>query len=187
MLRPDAFCDVAGLIYPLERAVKNDRVTELAGALARLGAAGAFIDERLFAPANPVHYARRLIWRDPAGRFVVVGMTWAPGQQSALHDHAGLWGAEIVAGGVMKETTYRLVDRDADQRYMFIRERESILAQGGVSTLLPPLEYHEFGNAGTTNAYTVHVYRGDLDRCTTFLHEEGGWWRAQPASLRYDV
>ncbi len=187
MLRTDAAYDVASLIRPIERAFKNDRVTELARTLAHVGAAGALDDERLFAPPRADHYARRLIWRDPHNRFTVIGMTWAPGQSSPLHDHAGYWGAEIICAGVFREVTYRLLDRDSQGRCMFVRDRESQLTRGGISTLLPPLEYHEFGNAGTTTAYSLHVYGGDLERCNAFDADGGGWWRPREVALRYDA
>src|SRR5262245_5160389 len=44
-------------------------------------------------------YARRLLHRDPAGRYSVVVMTWGPGQGTALHDHAGIWCVECVVDG----------------------------------------------------------------------------------------
>ena len=187
MLGTSALGDVAALVEPIRRAVKDDRVTGLAGTLARMDGAGAFAAPGLFAPARSDHYARHLIWRDPESRFVVIGMTWSAGQGSPLHDHAGLWGAEVIVGGAMHETTFRLLERDTDDRYRFEVVQDRIARKGAVGILIPPLEYHDFGNAEDATAYTVHVYVGDLDRCLAFDDGGDGWWRARGVDLRYDA
>ena len=171
----------------IERAVKEDRVTGLARAVAELEASGAFTSPGLFAPPRPENYTRRLIWRDPEARFVVVAMTWGPGQGSPLHDHAGLWGVEIVVSGQMRETGYRLVDKDGDGRFRFVAERESLSGVGSVGVLVPPLEYHSFENAGDGAAHTLHVYGGEMDHCNRFIAEGDGWWRAERINLRYNA
>jgi len=179
--------DVAGLFAPVARAFKNDRVTELARSLATLAAGGAFDDPAFYAAPGSHGYARRLVWRDPLARFVVIGMTWGPGQQSSLHDHGGLWGAEIVVEGTLCETSFRLVDRDHRGRHRFLRERAVLRERGSVGTLIPPLEYHDVCNTAAQTARSIHVYGGDLARCTRFVEEGDGWWLAQPAALQYDA
>jgi 3-mercaptopropionate dioxygenase len=180
----------ADMIAEIERAVRHDRVTSLVGTLAELYASGTFMRHSdLFAPPNPARYSRRLIWRDPAARFIVVGLTWLPGQRSPLHDHAGLWGAEIVVSGSMRETTYRLLERDASGRCRFSSESERELTQGSVGILIPPLEYHDFGNDGDTPCQTIHIYSGDLDHCYAYSADDNGngWWHAKRIDLRYDA
>jgi len=132
----------ADYVAPIERALKHDRVTALAGALAELNAAGTFEDPAIFAAPRDDRYARRLLWRDRNDRFIVVAMTWAPGQSTQLHDHGGLWGAEIVVAGTMRETTYRALERDAGGATRFVREPDQLLAQRAIGVLVPPLEYH---------------------------------------------
>lgn len=180
VVQPPAFLE--GIV----RAFKHDRVTELAGALSWLAGAGSLDDPKFFSPPREERYARRLIWREPRGRFVVIGMTWAPGQYGALHDHAGLCGAEIVVSGVMRERTYRLLERDHLGRHLFARDTIKLHRPGSVGALVPPLEYHEFGNAGDSVARTLHVYGGDLDRCTSFSLTSAGWWTPATVDLRYD-
>ena len=177
---------VEDLIAPVTRAIKDDRVTGLAGVLSRLDEAGAFGPE-LFAPAHADHYTRRLLWHDPQDRFVMVAITWAPGQGSPLHDHSGLWGAEIVVDGMMNETMFELLDRDAQGRYRFARGLHRTCEKGAVGVLIPPLEYHDFGNGGTSVAHTVHVYGGDLKTSQAFTEEADGWWTGRRVDLRYDA
>ena len=174
------------LIAPIARAVHDDRVTSLAGVLAQLCEQGVFTPE-LFLPAQADHYSRKLIWHDPDDRFVVVGMTWAPRQGSALHDHAGLWGAEIVIDGVMNETMFALVERGADGRFRFERGMHRVSGRGTVGVLIPPLEYHDFGNGGETVAHSLHVYGGDLKSAQSFAEGADGWWTARRVDLRYDA
>src|SRR5512140_2052882 len=55
-----------------------------------------------FRVPRPDSYARRLLHRDPAGRYTAIVMTWGPGQHTALHDHAGIWCVECVVDGQME-------------------------------------------------------------------------------------
>ena len=59
---------------------------------------------------RPDCYARRLLHRDPDGRYTAIVMTWGPGQGTAVHDHGGLWCVEGVVDGEIAVTQYR-VDR----------------------------------------------------------------------------
>jgi predicted metal-dependent enzyme (double-stranded beta helix superfamily) len=176
-----------GLVESIRRAVKDDRVTSVANTIARLHEYGILEDRALYPSALSEHYARRLVWRDPGGRFVLVAMTWAPGQMTRLHDHDGLWGAEIVVAGTMRETAYRLVDRDEGDRHRFVRENVRIATKGSTSVICPPHDYHMFGNAGTTPAHTLHVYGGAMAQCNVFAPEFDGWWRPQNIQLQYDA
>jgi 3-mercaptopropionate dioxygenase len=178
--------DLGGLIGPIERAVKTDRTVTLAGVLAGLYDKGVLVQD-LFAPPNPDHYVRRLIWRDPEDRFVAIAITWAPGQGSPLHDHGGLWGAEIVVDGAMSETIFELLDKDGSSRCRFRRGKHRECREGTVGVLVPPRDYHEFGNSRDAVAHTFHVYGGDLKTARTFTEGEDGWWTARPVELHYDA
>jgi 3-mercaptopropionate dioxygenase len=177
----------APFIAPIARAVKDDRVTALAAVLTELTNNGVFKSD-LFLPPNPGRYARNLLYREPSGGFVIVAMTWGPGQGSPLHDHAGLWGAEVVVDGAMRETTFELLERADEERYRFARGASRISKPCMVSVLNPPLEYHDFGNAATDEvARTVHVYGGDLTVSQAFTNEGNGWWRSRRVELHYDL
>jgi predicted metal-dependent enzyme (double-stranded beta helix superfamily) len=175
------------LVDPIRRAVRDDRVTTLARTMAELGSSGAFDDPDLYLGACADHYARRLVWRDPNGAFVVVAMTWAPGQAAALHDHGGVWGVEIVAEGTMCETAYRLVERDESGRCRFEREGERIATKGSSGVLCPPHEYHTFANVGSTPARTLHVYGGSFEHINTYAAQTERWWRAARVTPHYDA
>ncbi len=174
------------LIAPIARAVKAHQVDALGEALATLCAAGAFTSD-FFLPARSDRYARNLIWRELEGAFIIVGMTWAVGQGSPLHDHAGLWGAEIVIDGEMHQTPFELRNLGHDGRYQFERGAQCVSGCGTLGLIVPPKEYHNFGNAGHSVAHSLHVYCGDLTSAQTFSEDADGWWTARQVGLRYDA
>ena len=132
------------------------------------------------------HYARRLVHADPLGRFMVIAMTWGPGQYTALHDHAGLWCVEAVAAGEMEIIRYELRDEDASGKCRFAR-RESVAARKGSSGgLIPPFEHHVFGNKGRQPAHTLHVYGGEMDHCFIFETAGDGKWQRVRRELKFD-
>ena len=158
----------------------------LASALERLGGDGAF-PSSIFTPPRADRYTRKLIYEDPQGAFVVIACTWAPGQVSGLHDHHGYVGAEMVVSGVMEETAYDLKACDNDGLYRFMRGRTRIANKGAIGTIVPPQEFHDFGNPGTEPALTLHVYGGNLVQCRVFASaDEKEMWRAKPVRLSYD-
>jgi predicted metal-dependent enzyme (double-stranded beta helix superfamily) len=179
--------NLSDLVDPIRSAIRHDRVGELARTLTQLHRCGTLEQDGLFAPGSRDHYTRRLVWLEPDASFVVIAMTWLPGQASPLHDHAGLSGAEIVVDGEMHESTFRLKERHEGGRYRFARDLDRIVAKGAVGIVNPPYEYHDFGNAGSTTAHTLHVYGGDLQSCQAFEAEDDGWWRSRRVDLHYDA
>lgn len=124
-------------------------------------------------------YARRLLHRDPDGRFSVVVMTWGPGQGTPLHDHAGIWCVEGVVEGRLEVARYELLSTDDDGTHHFAERGRTGAGVGECGALIPPFEYHTLANArGDRTAITVHVYGGDMDHCAVFEpRPEGGWTR----------
>jgi len=136
---------------------------------------------------HPDHYARRLLYRDPDFGFIVVAMTWGPGQGTQLHDHDGLWVVECVVEGEMEIEVYDPVGPiDADLvRFKQSAKLRSPVGEGGA--LVPPGEYHVMRNARTSeSSITVHVYGGALERCSVFVPLEGDLYRRQDRQLTYD-
>ena len=66
---------------------------------------GEFVDPPFLKPA-PDRYARRLMHRDPRGRYTVLAMVWDVGQGTPLHDHAGTWCVECVYRGRIRVLSY---------------------------------------------------------------------------------
>jgi predicted metal-dependent enzyme (double-stranded beta helix superfamily) len=130
-------------------------------------------------------YARRLLYRDPDGRYTVVVMTWAPGQGTALHDHAGIWCVECVVEGQMEIAQFDLVS-EADGVFRF-EERSRVRAGvGSAGCLIPPFEYHTLANARPDAvSITLHVYGGEMDHCHVYEPLGDGSYARRRRELQY--
>ncbi len=122
-----------------------------------------------FTAPRPDCYARRLLHRDPQGRYSAIVMTWGPGQGTAVHDHGGLWCVEGVVDGEIAVTQYDV--RPEPDGYYRVTPIGSMLAgTGSAGCLIPPTDHHVLAHARPSRAsVTLHVYGGDLDDCKVFL------------------
>jgi predicted metal-dependent enzyme (double-stranded beta helix superfamily) len=151
----------AGSPEAITSAVKAD-LEEMLGSR-KLTLPGAFTTPR------PDAYARRLLHRDPKGRYSAIVMTWGPGQGTAVHDHGGLWCVEGVVDGEIAVTQY-LVQQEPDGYYRVTPIGSLLAGTGSAGCLIPPTDHHVLANARPTHAsVTLHVYGGDLDDCKVFL------------------
>ena len=160
------------LIERLDRSVETGDVASITSNVKAdlehlLGRGALHLDARFRVPRADT-YARRLLYRDPAGRYTAIVMTWGPGQKTALHDHGGLWCVEGVVEGQMTVTQYD-VQRDDDGLF---RARPLTTLQAGTGSagyLIPPTDHHVLGNARSdVVSITLHIYGGDLDDCRVF-------------------
>ena len=179
---PDTRTDIhTALIERLRDAVALGDVEAITGRiqddLAALIGEGLDLGEPFRRPREDT-YARRLLHRDPEGRFSVVVMTWGPGQATPLHDHDHIWCVEGVVEGALEVVRYELVEREGDVHRFAERGRTSA-GVGSSGALIPPFEYHTLANASDERlAVTIHVYGGDMDRCSVFEpRPEGGHLR----------
>jgi predicted metal-dependent enzyme (double-stranded beta helix superfamily) len=137
-----------------------------------------------FRAARSDTYARRLLHRDPAGDYTVVVMTWAPGQKTALHDHAGIWCVECVVDGNMEVAQYDLMSEE-DGAFRFEQRTRVLAGRGSAGCLIPPFEYHTLANAADTPSITLHVYGGEMDHCHIFEPAPDGSYRRIRKALSY--
>jgi predicted metal-dependent enzyme (double-stranded beta helix superfamily) len=136
-----------------------------------------FIDAPFLKPA-PDRYARRLLHRDPQGRYTVIVMVWGVGQGTPLHDHAGIWCVECVYRGRIKVTSFSVRGGDPEQGIVqFAKETEILAGPGEAGALIPPFEYHTIANPDASSSITIHVYGGDMTYCHVFEPQEGGYKR----------
>lgn len=131
-------------------------------------------------------YARRLLYRDPETGFIAVAMAWGPGQQTPLHDHAGIWCVEGVVEGRMEVEQFELVEEDGEGRCRFESRGHVLAGPGSSGALIPPFEYHVLGNASPeARAVTLHVYGDEMDHCCVYEPQPDGTFQRQPKSLGY--
>lgn len=142
-----------------------------------------FIPENMMRPA-PDRYARRLLHRDPKGRYTVLVMVWGPGQGTALHDHAGMWCVECVYRGKIQVDSYSLEGLEEDIPAKFTKELSVFAGVGEAGALIPPFDYHTIANALSEPSVTLHVYGGEMTWCHAFVPIEGGY-RKERRELSY--
>ena len=136
--------------------------------------------------AFPDRYARRLVYRDPGGRFSIVAMAWGPGQVTAVHDHDGAWCVEGVLRGTTFSIPYRLIEAVGD-RHRFEPGARELTGFGETGAIFPPFEHHIYGNADASAlALTLHVYGPELLKCACYTREDDGTWIRRERALRYD-
>ncbi len=159
-----------------------ERVKQSLQACIREG--GAFLDPDTLEP-HPRVYGRRLLYRDPAGRFSVILMVWGEGQGTPLHDHAGLWCVECVYRGSVRVRSYDLVEERPDGSCRFELAAEVVTGKGEGGALIPPYDHHVIDNPAGPPAATIHVYGGDMDWCHAFLPAGGGLYRREKRRLSF--
>jgi len=173
---------LADLIRRLDTAVAgNDdetRCGDVKRALTEVVSRGAELLAAPFLEPRPDRYARRLLHRDPAGRYTVLAMVWDKGQGTALHDHGGMWCVECVYRGRIRVTSWSIRGGDAERGVVqFARETDVLAGPAEAGALIPPFEYHVLANADDEPAVTIHVYGGEMTSCHIYEPVEGGWRR----------
>jgi predicted metal-dependent enzyme (double-stranded beta helix superfamily) len=140
----------------------------------------ALCDER------PREFTRWLYERERDGRYTGLIMVWPAGHTTAIHDHAGLWGIEMVLQGGLSVEDYELVaDADGDVQPRFIgttvlEEGQSCAFQGTGG------HAHRCTNLSARRpAVTLHVYGGLLETYSNFEPVRGRYV-AQPTIARID-
>jgi len=180
---------VGELIRRLDEAVDTEHVDQLCRGVKRVlaevvSSGEQFVDAPFLQPA-PDRYARRLLHRDPRGRYSVVVMVWGTGQGTPLHDHAGVWCVECVYRGRIRVTSFDLESGPDAEPLRFTPESVVFAGVGEAGHLIPPFEYHMIENADPTPSVTLHVYGGELTWCNAFHPLEAGGYRRERRTLTY--
>jgi len=179
---------VADLLRRLDLAVATDDVNLLCRNVKRVladivSSSQEFLDASFLRTA-PDRYARRLLHRDPAGRYSAVVMVWDRGQGTPLHDHSGMWCVECVYRGRIRVTSFDQVGDPAAEVMRFVPETVILAGKGEAGHLIPPFEYHMIENPDDTPAVTIHVYGGEMTSCNAFFPVDGGY-RQETRTLSY--
>lgn len=172
---------LSDLVRQLDAAVEagtdEDRCEQVKNVLHDVVAEGRqFVPEALLQPAEGC-YARRLLHKDPEGRYTILVMVWAEGQGTAIHDHAGMWCVECVYQGRIKVVSYS--HEETGNLHQFTREKEIFAGISDAGALIPPFDHHTIQNVDPENAVTIHVYGGELTWCHAFMPVEGGYERVR--------
>lgn len=140
----------------------------------------ALCDER------PEAFTRWLYERECDGRYTGLVMVWPAGHATPIHDHAGLWGIEMVLQGALSVEDYELVaDERGDTQPRFVgttvlEEGQSCAFEGTVG------HAHRCTNLSARRpAVTLHIYGGLLDTYRNF-EPVCDRYMAQPTTAHID-
>ncbi|HQZ39796.1 MAG TPA: cysteine dioxygenase family protein [Vicinamibacterales bacterium] len=176
------------LIRHLDRAVEGESVeaitAQVKAALEDLLSRGAVALPDRFREPRGDTYARRLLHRDPGGRYTAIVMTWGPGQGTPVHDHGGLWCVEGVMEGRMAVTQYDVTPEG--EQFRVVARDTTLAGVGTAGRLIPPTDYHVMANAQLeTPSLTLHVYGGELSQCQIFRPGPAGCHLAETRALAF--
>lgn len=172
----------AAVALGTERAVCAGVKTALSEAVGR---GTELLPESVTRPAAD-RYARRLLHRDPGGRYSVVVMVWGRGQGTPLHDHAGRWCVECVYRGRIRVNSFALLNPEGEGPYRFAPAGEVLAGVSAAGALIPPFEYHTIQNPDPRPAITIHAYCRELDEYNAFVPVDGGYRREKRRSYFTD-
>lgn len=139
---------------------------------------------RALCDRQPNTFTRWLFERECDGRYTGLVMVWPAGYSTPIHDHAGLWGIELVLQGALGVDDYE-VEADAGQpRFVgstVLEEGQSCAFHGTTG------HAHRCTNLSARRpAVTLHVYGGLLETYRNFDQVEGGRFVQVPATARID-
>ena len=96
---------------------------------------------------------------EPDGSFSMVGIVWAPGKVTSIHDHV-TWCVFGVLEGIEQEDLYTLDEDGAS----LIEVGTNANLTREVSGFAPPGDIHRVHNTGDTTAISIHIYGTDVTR-----------------------
>lgn len=113
-------------------------------------------------------------------------MYWPPGYSTLPHDHAGLWGIELVIDGVLQIDEFIRVGDHS--RPALTLARSLYLGIGDAAVFSGDAYVHRCRNLSTTRAaLSLHVYGGSLDAFSAFVADASGRYRVQSEVAQSDV
>jgi Cysteine dioxygenase type I len=171
---------LSGEITPKEVSDLRDGLTSLAWAEGCPRAAS------FFAGSETPRYRRQLIAAARDNAYTMLLIAWPPGYVTPLHDHAELWGIELVLDGALHVDEYFT---DGDQAQPALQPHRSIMLGSGDSTVfIDPAYVHRCRNLSAHRpALSLHVYGGVLDHYQSFVTVSDGLYRIAQQQAQLDA
>ncbi|MFT3789883.1 MAG: cysteine dioxygenase family protein [Rudaea sp.] len=152
-------------------------VSELRAALTQLAwTEGCPRAASFFHASQTPRYRRQLIAAAPDGAYTMLLIAWPPGYVTPLHDHAELWGIELVLDGALQVEEY-FSDGDSQQPALQ-PHRSLMLGSGDAAVFIDPAYVHRCRNLSAQRpALSLHVYGGVLDHYRSFVEVSDNLYR----------
>ena len=142
---------------------------------------------RALCDEQPQEFSRWLYERERDGRYTGLIMVWPAGYSTPIHDHAGLWGIELVLQGALGVDDFELV-ADAHGKSQLRFTTTTVLEEGQSCAFRGTQGHaHRCTNLSTRHpAVTLHVYGGLLEAYRNFAIARDGQCIATPTMARLD-
>lgn len=132
---------------------------------------------------DPWTYVRHELYRSPEFGYQIIAITWAPRQDSGIHDHGSTWGVEAVLTGRLEVVDYVI----SEERDAWVRMEElerTVLEPGKVIGLLPPHDLHACRNLShDTTTVSLHIYGRPLELVRRYLPRGNDLYRPDKAQM----
>lgn len=151
----DALCRT--LLKEFERDPRGTRVAQHLGEYAR-----ACDDWRDWALFGDAHYTRNLVHR--CGRYELLLLAWAEGQESPIHDHAGQHCWMAVLDGDVEEIHYK----DGGPGRPLVASPARRFQRGQVAYIADEIALHLVRPVAGGHAVSLHLYSDPIDTCRVY-------------------
>ena len=171
---------LSGDLAPDEVNTLRDQLTEL------VWTDGCPRAESFFGHSQPPRYRRQLIAAAADGGYTMLLIAWPPGYVTPLHDHAGLWGIELVLDGALQVEEFF---SDGDALAPTLQpQRALMLGSGDSAVFLDPAYVHRCRNMSLQQpALSLHVYGGVLDQYQSYVGVKDEQYRVSPQRAVLDA
>ena len=107
-------------------------------------------------------YTRNLVHR--CGEFELLLLCWEPGQESPIHDHAGMHCWMSVLEGGMQEVHYQ----EGAENGPLVEGRVQGFGRGQVAYIVDDIALHLVRPTPGARGVSLHLYSSPIDACRTF-------------------
>ena len=113
-------------------------------------------------------------------------IVWPPNFETALHDHDGLWGIELVLDGTLAVEEFHASRVRAETT---LAERRSLVLGIGDAAIFAGVDYvHKCRNLSANQvALSLHIYGGDLASYQTYFADRAGRYRVRSSRAQIDT
>jgi len=135
-------------------------------------------DWKKFAKFDPYKYTRNLV-HEGNGKFNLMLLCWAPGNQSSIHDHADAHCFVKDLDGTLKETRYYWHHEKKSEDGGMVEKGHVHIKPDDVTYMSDELGLHRVENTSHSNpAVSLHLYSPPFQSCQMFDERTGKAMRA---------
>ena len=131
----------------------------------------AFVRYRETMPLVTRSYTRTQLRHLP--HYELVGMLWAPGSRSPIHDHGSSRCWVVVLSGMLEVENYDRLD-NGGARATLCRDRDRRISRGELDYRANWRDMHRVANSASVPAYSLQLYAAPLTTYNVILDENSG-------------